>query len=72
MYTLNNYVGIIAALLSEESAKTTGRYSRTHFSGSSVLLEEYARTMIAREEMHLGEVEKMLRKPGDTTPFRAA
>ena len=30
----------------------------------SVLLEEYARRMIALEEMHAGEVEKMLRKPG--------
>src|SRR5687767_2926158 len=31
----------------------------------SVLLEEYARTMIAAEEMHAFEVDKMLRKPGD-------
>lgn len=29
-----------------------------------VALEEYARRMIAAEEMHAGEVEKMLRKPG--------
>ena len=28
-----------------------------------VMLEEYARRMIALEEMHLGEVQKMLRKP---------
>ena len=28
----------------------------------SILLEEYARKMIAGEEMHVGEVEKMLRK----------
>ena len=35
----------------------------------SVLLEEYARKMIAEEEMHIGEVNKMLRKPGDVTPF---
>ena len=33
--------------------------------GESVLLEEYARKMIAAEEQHLGEVDKMLRKPGD-------
>lgn len=33
--------------------------------GRSVLLEEYARRLIAQEEMHLGEVDKMLRKPGD-------
>lgn len=31
----------------------------------SVVLEEYARTMIAEEEQHLGEVDKMLRKPGE-------
>ena len=35
----------------------------------SVLLEEYARKMIAEEEMHLGEVNKMLRKPGEITQF---
>jgi bacterioferritin len=33
----------------------------------SVLLEEYARNMIAEEETHLGEVHKMLRKPGELT-----
>jgi bacterioferritin len=33
--------------------------------GKSVLLEEYARRMIAEEEMHQGEVDKMLRRPGD-------
>ena len=33
--------------------------------GKSVLLEEYARRMIAEERMHLGEVDKMLRKPGE-------
>ncbi len=35
----------------------------------SVLLEEYARKMIAEEERHLGEVNKMLRKPGEITSF---
>ncbi len=40
--------------------------------GKSVLLEEYARRMIAAEEMHQGEVDKMLRKPGDLAPFAAA
>jgi bacterioferritin len=37
--------------------------------GKSVLLEEYARKMIAAEEMHLGEVNKMLRKPGEVGAF---
>ena len=31
----------------------------------SVLLEDYARRMIAEEELHVGEVNKMLRKPGE-------
>src|SRR4030095_167437 len=35
----------------------------------SILLEEYARKMIAEEEIHLGEVNKMLRKPGEITQF---
>jgi len=35
----------------------------------SVLLEEYARQMIVTEEMHLDEVNKMLRKPGETNLF---
>jgi bacterioferritin len=33
--------------------------------GRSVQIEEYARAMIMQEEQHLGEVDKMLRKPGD-------
>ncbi|ESS73560.1 bacterioferritin [Methyloglobulus morosus KoM1] len=33
--------------------------------GRSVLLEEYARRLIAQEEMHLGDVRKMLTKPGE-------
>jgi bacterioferritin len=38
--------------------------------GNSVLLEEYAREMIMQEELHQDEVNKMLRKPGETEPFR--
>ncbi|HET8712774.1 MAG TPA: ferritin-like domain-containing protein [Gemmatimonadales bacterium] len=37
--------------------------------GSSVQLEEYAREMIMQEEQHLGEVDKMLRRPGDIEKF---
>jgi bacterioferritin len=36
----------------------------------SVMLEEYARKMIAEEEEHVGEVNKMLRKPGEITQFK--
>jgi len=39
--------------------------------GQSVLLEEYAREMIVQEELHLDEVNKMLRRPGETHAFKA-
>lgn len=37
--------------------------------GKSVILEEYAREMIAAEELHQDEVNKMLRKPGETAVY---
>jgi bacterioferritin len=36
----------------------------------SVLLEEYAREMIVAEGMHLDEVNKMLRRPGEMGAFK--
>lgn len=39
--------------------------------GRSVLLEEHAREMIVLEELHLDEVNKMLRKPGEIDRFDA-
>lgn len=36
----------------------------------SVVLEEYARQMIHDEELHIMEVNKMLRKPGDIAMFK--
>jgi bacterioferritin len=48
---------------------STGTHPET--SGvQSVLLEEYAREMIVTEEMHLDEVNKMLRKPGQLCVFK--
>lgn len=38
--------------------------------GKSVLLEEYAREMIVEEELHLDEVNKMLRRPGEMGTFK--
>jgi bacterioferritin len=38
--------------------------------GHSVLLEEYAREMTVNEELHQDEVNKMLRRPGDTAAFK--
>ena len=37
--------------------------------GDVVWIEEYARTQIAAEELHAFEVDKMLRKPGETKAF---
>lgn len=39
-------------------------------SGNSVHLEEFARQLIVEEELHLDEVNKMLRKPGDVEAFK--
>lgn len=38
--------------------------------GDSVMLEEYARRMIETEEKHIGEVDKMIRKPGEIETAR--
>ncbi|MEA3004163.1 MAG: bacterioferritin [Sphingomonadales bacterium] len=40
--------------------------------GRSVLLEEYARKMIYAEEVHAGEVDKMLRRPGEIAAFSSS
>ena len=37
--------------------------------GNNVMLEEYARDHIYLEMQHIGEVDKMLRKPGDIESF---
>ncbi|ATE61552.1 ferritin-like domain-containing protein [Thauera sinica] len=37
--------------------------------GCSVALEEFSRQMIHAEELHLADVDKMLRKPGDLQAF---
>src|SRR6185369_7870204 len=37
--------------------------------GKDVMLEEYAREHIYLERLHVGEVDKMLRKPGDIEAF---
>ena len=40
--------------------------------GKSIMLEEYARQMVLAEETHAGEVNKMLRRPGDLAVFHSA
>jgi bacterioferritin len=39
--------------------------------GKSVTLEEYARTMVSQEVIHLAEVDKMLRRPGDIGTYNS-
>ena len=65
----------IAAILHEslEHEKQTLELYRKLLSlidGESIVLEEYARGKVFQEETHLGEVDKMLRTPGDIEPFR--
>lgn len=38
--------------------------------GRDIMLEEYARQMVAAESKHASEVDKMLRAPGDISPFQ--
>lgn len=52
------------SLKHEEEAVVAYRDLLGLVEGRSVLLEEYARRLIADEEKHKGEVEKMLRTPG--------
>ena len=69
-------IGTILRESSETERKALALYKEllAAVEGRSVMLEEYARQMIYAEEMHAGEVDKMLRKPGElTTPtYRAA
>lgn len=37
--------------------------------GRDIMLEEYARRLITEESMHLAEVDKMLRRPGEVEAF---
>ena len=48
----------------ERSAQALYRKLLEQTEGRSIVLEEYARTQIATEELHSGEIEKMLRRPG--------
>jgi len=65
--------GINDILLESLEAEKTGLelYRRLHdlVKDRDIMLEDYARKMIAEEEIHLGEVNKMLRKPGEITQF---
>jgi bacterioferritin len=61
---------ILRESLEQERSTLAAYYELLKLSESrSVALEEYAREMILLEEMHLDEVNKMLRKPGEIQPF---
>jgi bacterioferritin len=61
---------ILRESLEHEKAAVVSYYDLLKLAeGKSVLLEEYAREMIVGEELHLDEVNKMLRKSGDVHAF---
>ncbi|HRI04004.1 MAG TPA: ferritin-like domain-containing protein [Pyrinomonadaceae bacterium] len=61
---------ILRESLEQESTTLAAYYELMKLTeGKSVALEEYAREMILLEELHLDEVNKMLRKPGEIEPF---
>jgi bacterioferritin len=67
---LDNHTFDIATILreslqAENVALDLYRELLGHVQDRSVALEEYARQMIHVEEMHAGEVDKMLRRPGE-------
>ena len=71
---LDSHKHDIAAMLresleTESSALELYRELLALVEGSHVALEEFARQMIHAEELHAAEVDKMLRKPGELTPF---
>ena len=59
------------SLEAEQSALEHYRELLSLVEGRSVMLEEFARQMIYAEEIHAGEVDKMLRKPGAVAAFKA-
>lgn len=62
---------ILRESLEHEQSALDGYYGLLKIvEGHSVLLEEYAREMIVQEELHLDEVNKMLRQPGAMEPFK--
>jgi len=65
-------IGAILRESLETEAKALALYKDllAEVEGRSVMLEEYARQMVYAEEQHAGEVDKMLRKPGDLAAFR--
>ena len=55
---------LIEALEHEKVAVTLYKELLAEVEGQSIVLEEYARTQIAVEEADIGEIDKMMRRPG--------
>lgn len=64
-------VGAVLRESLETECQALGLYREllAQVEGRSVALEEYARQMIHAEELHLADVHKMLRKPGELRAF---
>jgi len=63
---------ILRESLEHETAAIKSYYELLKIAeGKSILLEEYAREMIVQEELHLDEVDKMLRRPGEIAAFQS-
>jgi bacterioferritin len=72
--THNHDIGAILRESLEHERATLEVYGQLleQVEGRSIMLEEYARGMIHDEELHVGEVDKMLRNPGDIATFSAS
>jgi bacterioferritin len=69
--THNHDIGdILKESLEHEKIALNAYYELLKLAEASVLLEEYARELIVEEEMHIDEVNKMLRRPGETGVFK--
>ncbi len=62
---------LVESLEAEKTGLALYRQLLSTVEDRSVLLEDYARRMISEEELHIGEVNKMLRKPGEIEQFVA-
>jgi bacterioferritin len=63
---------VLRESLAHEQAAISAYYELLKIAeGKSILLEEYAREMIVQEELHLDEVDKMLRRPGEIAAFHS-
>jgi bacterioferritin len=65
-------IGTILRESLETEGRALARYKEllATVEGRSVMLEEYARQMVHAEELHAGEVDKMLRRPGEIAAFQ--